>query len=57
MPDYAWKCRFCDNRITMWKAFAAEWITPICSDCDAEMIRDYRISSVHFKGSLLGDDK
>jgi predicted nucleic acid-binding Zn ribbon protein len=51
MPDYAWKCRFCDFIQTVWKAFAAEWIIPICPNCDTEMIRDYRISGVHFKGN------
>ena len=57
MPDYAWKCRFCDFTQTIWKAFAAEWIIPICPECDTQMIRDYRISGVHFKGSGWGGDK
>lgn len=50
MPNYAWKCRFCDYRLTQWKDFAAEWVIPICPDCNADMIRDYRIAGVHFKG-------
>lgn len=54
MPDYAWKCRFCFFRETIWKAFAAEWVIPICPNCDTPMIRDYRISGVHFKGDGWG---
>lgn len=50
MPNYAWKCKFCSYTLTQWKAFADEWIIPICPECDAEMIRDYRIAAVYFKG-------
>jgi len=57
MPEYAWKCRFCSYITTVWKAFAAEWIIPICPDCNTEMIRDYRIAGVHFKGNGWGGDK
>ena len=31
MPDYAWKCRFCDYTSTIWKAFAAEWVIPMAT--------------------------
>ena len=54
MPDYAWKCQFCDFRETIFKPFAAEWVIPICPECNTEMRRDYRIAGVHFKGNGWG---
>ena len=56
MPDYAWKCRLCGYRETIFKPFAAEWVIPDCPDCEVAMIRDYRISGVHFKGTGWGKD-
>ena len=57
MPDYAWKCRLCGYRETIFKPFAVEWVIPDCPDCEVAMIRDYRISGVHFKGTGWGGTK
>lgn len=57
MPEYAFKCRFCDYICTTWKNFTQEMIYPICPNCDTQMIRDYRIAGVHFKGNGWGGDK
>ena len=54
MPDYAFKCKFCDYVCTTWKGFTEMIIYPICPNCDTQMIRDYRIAGVHFKGSGWG---
>lgn len=57
MPDYAYKCRFCDYTIDVFKEFAAEWVIPVCPNCNTDMIRDYRVAGVHFKGRGWGGDK
>lgn len=57
MPDYAYKCRFCKYTIDVFKEFAAEWVIPICPNCNTDMIRDYRVAGVHFKGSGWGGDR
>ena len=57
VPEYAWQCRACNTRQTIFKAFAAEWVIPECEECNEPMIRDYRISGVHFKGTGWGGDK
>lgn len=57
MPEYAWKCKFCTFTLTSFKEFAAEWVIPICPECDSAMIRDYRVAGVHFKGTGWGGQR
>lgn len=57
MPEYAFKCKFCDYTASTFKTQTQEMVYPICPNCDTQMIRDYRIAGVHFKGSGWGGDR
>lgn len=54
MTEYAFKCKFCEYTASTWKSQTQEIVYPICPNCDTQMIRDYRIAGVHFKGDGWG---
>lgn len=51
MPTYDFKCRTCDNNATLITAIDRELMIPICAKCKTEMVRDYGVLAVQFKGS------
>ena len=50
MPSYDYKCRTCDSRVSIVTGIDKPLEVPICSACKAEMVRDYGILAVKFKG-------
>lgn len=50
MPNYDYKCRTCDSKVSIVTGIDKPLEVPICSACKAEMVRDYGILAVKFKG-------
>jgi putative FmdB family regulatory protein len=50
MPNYDYKCRTCENKATIMTSIKDEIKLPICAACKAEMVRDYGVLGVSFKG-------
>jgi putative FmdB family regulatory protein len=51
MPSYDYKCKSCDNTVSLVVSIKDDPQTPVCVDCKAEMVRSYGIQAVQFKGS------
>ena len=50
MPTYDYKCRDCTFTVSVATSITEELKTPICVKCKAELVRDYGLQAVTFKG-------
>jgi putative FmdB family regulatory protein len=51
MPTYDYKCRDCSFTASISTGINTEVKIPICGKCKIDLVRDYGIQSVSFKGS------
>ena len=50
MPSYDYKCKGCEQTVSVIASIEANPQAPICSACKVKMIRDYKFGSVAFRG-------
>lgn len=50
MPSYDYKCNTCESSTTLITGIDKKLYIPICSKCKSEMVRDYGLLAVRFKG-------
>ena len=50
MPTYDFKCRTCEQSATLITGIDRELMIPRCVKCKTDMVRDYGLLSVRFKG-------
>lgn len=51
MPTYDYKCRDCTFTATITTGIKETLNVPVCVSCKLELVRDYGIQAVTFKGS------
>lgn len=51
MPTYDYKCKDCLYTASITTGIDKEIQIPICAKCKIELVRNYGIQSVRFKGS------
>lgn len=50
MPTYDFKCKTCDQSVTITAGIKETITTPICGACQSEMVRNYGLGTITFKG-------
>jgi putative FmdB family regulatory protein len=51
MPTYDYKCRDCTFTATITTGIKETLNVPICGNCKLELVRDYGLQGIAFKGS------
>lgn len=51
MPTYDYKCKECRYTASITTGINKEIQIPICGKCQLELVRDYGVQAVTFKGS------
>lgn len=51
MPSYDYKCKTCDNSVTLVTGIKEQHEIPSCAKCKADMVREYGLGTITFKGS------
>lgn len=51
MPSYDYKCKSCDNAVSVHVSIKDTPEVPVCVDCKAEMVRSFGVQAVQFKGT------
>ena len=50
MPSYGYACKICESTITIVNAIQDKRPTPKCLRCQSDMVREYGVVAVTFKG-------
>jgi len=50
MPSYDYACKTCESTITIVNAIQNKRPTPKCLACQVDMVREYGVVAVTFKG-------
>ena len=50
MPAYDYRCKTCDNNVTIVTSIKETIETPACAKCAELMVRQYSVGAVTFKG-------